>query len=190
MRSDRINRQVAGSLALDGRQGLAGMAGLRPIPTALADEKAWDRARRPKRCKLANNPRLRRAIAGKLRLNWSPEQIAGWLKRTHAEDGSSTCHTRQSIAAYSFKPVGCLRRSCWAIFDRNGRSVDRSGRVSMATDGGKSRISSQSVSGRQRLKIGRSLVIGRAICCRVEEQLHRDLGRTSHALADADEGSQ
>jgi IS30 family transposase len=53
---------------------------------ALADEKAWGRARRPKRCKLANSPRLRQAVARKLRLNWSPEQIAGWLKRAHPED--------------------------------------------------------------------------------------------------------
>ncbi len=53
---------------------------------ALADEKAWVRARRPKRCKLANSPRLRQAVARKLRLNWSPEQIAGWLKRAHPED--------------------------------------------------------------------------------------------------------
>ena len=53
---------------------------------ALADEKAWQRARRPKRCKLANSPRLRRAVARKLRLNWSPEQIAGWLKRAHPEE--------------------------------------------------------------------------------------------------------
>lgn len=53
---------------------------------ALADEKAWVRARRPKRCKLANSPWLRQAVAGKLRLNWSPEQIAGWLKRAHPED--------------------------------------------------------------------------------------------------------
>src|SRR5471032_1189494 len=53
---------------------------------ALADENAWARARRPKCCKLANSPRLRRAVAGKLRLDWSPEQIAGWLKRTHPED--------------------------------------------------------------------------------------------------------
>src|SRR6476646_4245044 len=37
---------------------------------ALADEKAWIRARRPKRCKLANNPRLRQAVTRKLRLNW------------------------------------------------------------------------------------------------------------------------
>ena len=54
---------------------------------ALADENAWARTRRPKCCKLANNPRLRRTVAGKLRLDWSPEQIAGWLKRTHPEDG-------------------------------------------------------------------------------------------------------
>ena len=52
----------------------------------LADDSAWARARRPKYCKLANNRRLRQAVAGKLRLDWSPEQIAGWLKRTHPED--------------------------------------------------------------------------------------------------------
>ena len=52
----------------------------------LADEKAWVRARRPKRCKLATSLRLRQAVANKLRLNWSPEQIAGWLKRAHPGD--------------------------------------------------------------------------------------------------------
>ena len=54
---------------------------------ALADAKAFLRARRPKRCKLADSAQLRQAVARKLRLNWSPEQIAGWLKRTHPEDG-------------------------------------------------------------------------------------------------------
>src|SRR5260370_23712271 len=53
---------------------------------ARADEKAWVRARRPKHCKLANNARLRQAVASKLRLNWSPEQIAGWVNRAHPED--------------------------------------------------------------------------------------------------------
>ena len=52
---------------------------------ALADEMAWARACRPKRCKLANNPRLRQAVASKLRLNWSPEQIAGWLRGSDQE---------------------------------------------------------------------------------------------------------
>ena len=50
---------------------------------ARADTQAWARARRPKRCKLANSAWLRQVVARQLRLNWSPEQIAGWLKRTH-----------------------------------------------------------------------------------------------------------
>jgi IS30 family transposase len=59
----------------------------------LADENAWARSRRSKCCKLATNRRLRQAVAGKLRLDWSPEQIAGWLKRTHPEDeGNQVSH--------------------------------------------------------------------------------------------------
>ncbi len=50
---------------------------------APADARAWARARRAKRCKLANSPWLRRVVARQLRLNWSPEQIAGWLQRAH-----------------------------------------------------------------------------------------------------------
>ena len=53
---------------------------------ARADEQAWIRTRRPKRCKLADHPWLRQAVARQLRLNWSPEQIAGWLKRLHPGD--------------------------------------------------------------------------------------------------------
>jgi IS30 family transposase len=54
-----------------------GYAGYR---ASQADQAAWDRAVRPKRCKLADNPALARIVAGKLQLHWSPEQIAGWLK--------------------------------------------------------------------------------------------------------------
>jgi len=55
---------------------------------AHADSAAWDRALRPKRCKLAQNRPLARVVAGKLRLLWSPEQIAGWLKHTYPCDES------------------------------------------------------------------------------------------------------
>jgi len=41
---------------------------------ALADDNAWVRARRPKRCKLASSPQLRQAVARKLRLNWAPSR--------------------------------------------------------------------------------------------------------------------
>ena len=96
---------------------------------ALADEQAWVRAHRPKRCKLANSPPLRRAVARKLRLNWSPEQIAGWLRERIPRMGFITCHTKRSIAAYLFKHAACLRKSCFAIFDRGGRFVDPSRRA-------------------------------------------------------------
>lgn len=44
-----------------------------------ADERAWDRSRRPKKCLLAGNTKLRWIVASKLKLQWSPQQIAGWL---------------------------------------------------------------------------------------------------------------
>jgi IS30 family transposase len=53
---------------------------------ARADERAWSQACRPKQCKLAKSPWLRRVVSQKLRLIWSPEQIAGWLKRTYLGD--------------------------------------------------------------------------------------------------------
>ena len=51
-----------------------------------AEEKAWQRARRPKRCLLSVNERLRELVAQKLKADWSPEQISGWLKREYSED--------------------------------------------------------------------------------------------------------
>ncbi len=51
-----------------------------------ADQSAWDRAHRLKPCKLAENRALARIVAYKLKQLWSPEQIAGWLKRTYPGD--------------------------------------------------------------------------------------------------------
>ena len=51
-----------------------------------ADQAAWDRTRRPKTCKLVENRTLAHIVAGKLQLQWSPEQIAGWLKCTYPDE--------------------------------------------------------------------------------------------------------
>ena len=53
---------------------------------ALAEEQTWHRARRPQTCKLARYPGLRRLVACKLRQDWSPEQIAGWLRCEFPDD--------------------------------------------------------------------------------------------------------
>src|ERR1700688_1032703 len=44
-----------------------------------ADQRAWDLALRPKWCLLATQEQLREVVASKLLLDWSPEQISGWL---------------------------------------------------------------------------------------------------------------
>src|SRR4029077_34854 len=53
---------------------------------SLADQAAWDQARRRKSCKLVRDRALARIVAQKLKMLWSPEQIAGWLKSTYPED--------------------------------------------------------------------------------------------------------
>jgi hypothetical protein len=53
------------------------------LSAARSDQAAWNRALRPKLCKLACRPVLSRTVSIKLRQQWSPEQTAGWLKRTY-----------------------------------------------------------------------------------------------------------
>ena len=60
--------------------------GRRRYRASKADQCAWDRAHRAKTCKLAQNRALARIVASKLQLEWSPRQIAGWLKRAFADD--------------------------------------------------------------------------------------------------------
>jgi len=65
---------------------IARNGGARSYRAARADRQAWERALRPKRCRLACHGRLRWRVAQKLALQWSPEQIAGWLRRQYPGD--------------------------------------------------------------------------------------------------------
>jgi IS30 family transposase len=67
--------------------------GSSPYRAGEADARAWERALRPKPCRLAAHPELRWRVAQKLVLDWSPEQISGWLKREYsAEEGMRVSH--------------------------------------------------------------------------------------------------
>src|SRR3984893_12056392 len=92
---------------------------------ALADDHSWARARRPKCCKLANSPQLRQAVAGKLRLDWSPEQIAGWLKRTHPEDESNQVSHETIYRSLFVQARGVLKKELLSHL-RSKRSMRRS----------------------------------------------------------------
>ena len=97
-----------------------------------ADETAWERACRPKRCKLATNPQMREAVVRKLRGNWSPEQIAGWLKSAHPGDEANQVSHETIYRSLFVQARGVLKkelvqhlRSKRTI--RRSRSVDANG---------------------------------------------------------------
>ena len=100
---------------------------------ALADEKAWVRTRRPKRCKLAINPWLRQAVASKLRLNWAPEQIAGWLKRAHPDGGFYRVSHETIYRSLFVQARGVLKKE---LLDhlRSKRTIRRSKRAGLNGD--------------------------------------------------------
>jgi len=60
--------------------------GRREYRASTADVAAWDRSRRPKLCRLATCNKLQQVVAEKLSLDWSPEQISGWLIAQYPTD--------------------------------------------------------------------------------------------------------
>jgi Helix-turn-helix domain len=101
---------------------------------ALADDKAWTRTRRPKRCKLATNAWLRQAVASKLRLNWAPEQIAGWLKRAHPEDGCYQVSHETIYRSLFVQARGVLKKELLCHL-RSKRTIRRSKQAGLISDG-------------------------------------------------------
>jgi IS30 family transposase len=75
-----------------------------------ADQSAWDRGRRPKTGKLAQNRALARIVAGKLQRQWSPEQIAGWLKRTYPDDTSRQVSHETIYRSLFIQARGALKK--------------------------------------------------------------------------------
>jgi IS30 family transposase len=75
-----------------------------------ADRSAWERARRPQTCKLARCPELAREVAEKLEADWSPEQIAGHLKRAYPEAEDRQISHETIYLTLFIQARGALRR--------------------------------------------------------------------------------
>ena len=75
-----------------------------------ADAAAWDRALRPKQCKLAENRVLARVVTEKLRMLWSPQQIAGWLKHTYPDAESLHVSHETIYRSLFIQARGALKR--------------------------------------------------------------------------------
>jgi IS30 family transposase len=79
-----------------------------------AEQFAWDRARRPKVCRLARSPRLRQCVAEKLQLQWSPQQIAAWLVRRYPSDHSMRVSHETIYRTLFVQARGALKRELTA----------------------------------------------------------------------------
>jgi IS30 family transposase len=99
-----------------------------------SDQAAWDRALRPKPCKLVCSPPLARAVSAKLRRKWSPEQIAGWLRRSFPEEPHRQVSHETIYRSLYIQARGVLKKE---LLDhlRARRAIRRSRHASLKRNG-------------------------------------------------------
>ncbi len=100
-----------------------------------ADHRAWKSAQRPKACLLARHRKLRRIVASKLILDWSPEQISGWLKRRYPSNESMRVSHETIYRSLFIQARGVLKKELIQHL-RSKRLIRRS---RQARTGGQSR---------------------------------------------------
>ena len=98
-----------------------------------ADWRAWRRARRPKACLLSVQPELQGLVAGKLKLDWSPQQISGWLKEQYPADESMRVSPETIYRTLFVQARGALKKELLGHL-RGKRRIRRS-RVARKKDG-------------------------------------------------------
>ncbi len=98
-----------------------------------ADKEAWERAHRPKTCKLVTHPALCRLVEKKLKLIWSPVQIAGWLKRTYPDEEQLHVSHETIYRSLYIQARGALKKELLQYLRRT-RSIRRSRHHTQKTD--------------------------------------------------------
>ena len=107
--------------------------GRRSYRAGQADEATWDRAHRPKTCRLVQNRALARMVAEKLQLEWSPEQIAGWLKRRFPDDENYRVSHETIYRSLFIQARGALKKELLKHLRRT-RGIRRSRHHTQKTD--------------------------------------------------------
>lgn len=98
-----------------------------------ADVRAWRAARRPKASRLERHPSLHRLVVAKLRANWSPAQIAGWLVVTYPNDPSWHVSHETIYRSLFLQARGAMRRELTAHL-RTRRPMRRSKHATTASE--------------------------------------------------------
>ena len=97
---------------------------------AAADSRAWKTSLRPKFCKLALHKPLRQAVVAKLQLEWSPQQIAGWLKRRYPHDEALQVSHETIYRSLYVQARGALKKELMQHL-RTRRAIRRSRHATM-----------------------------------------------------------
>src|SRR5215475_6299612 len=154
-----------------------------------ADKRAWRRALRPKPCRLARHAELRWRVAQKLVLQWSPEQISGWLKRQFpAAPGMQVSH--ETIYRSLFiQTRGVLKKALMAQLRTTRQMRQAKGGTTKSGLGQIVDAASFPVAGRGR-RSRRARPLGRRPSLRSKQHPHRDAGRAPYALCDASQSPE
>ena len=89
-----------------------------------AEERAREQARRPQRCALARNPEMAQLVSEKLALQWSPQQISGWLRREHPDTACMQVSHETIYRSLFIQARGVLKKELMAHL-RTRRSMRR-----------------------------------------------------------------
>ena len=108
--------------------------GRRRYRATRADQAAWQRSRRPKPCKLAANRGLSHRVARKLQQQWSPEQIAGWLKRIYPDDENARVSHETIYRTLFVQARGALKKELLQHL-RSKRTMRRSRHKTLKGEG-------------------------------------------------------
>ena len=143
---EEISRGVASALSLRAIAAQLGRSastisreinrngGLKQYRASQADKAAWYRGHRPKPCKLAQHPVLKQIVASKLKMNWSPKQIGGWLKRHYPDDENKHVSHETIYRSLFIQARGVLKKELQRYL-RTQRAIRRSKRHSMKNEG-------------------------------------------------------
>jgi len=143
---EEISREIAAQSSMRTIAGLLGRSpstisreikrngGYEHYRAVQAEQYAWKRAKRPKRCKLVNNKQLSQIVAKKLRRQWSPQQIAGWLKTAYPDDEGYQVSHETIYRTLFIQARGALKKELQQCL-RSKRVMRRSKHASLKNKG-------------------------------------------------------
>ena len=166
---------------------IARNGGQRRYRAAGADERAWRLGRRPKPTRLASDPVLRGVVEDRLGLQWSPQQIAGWLRETYpTQVGMQVSHETIYMSLF-VQGRGALRKELTKEL-RRGHATRRPRHYSSYNGQGRIRDARAHLAASRRgRRPGRARALGGRPVVGHRDQLHRHLGGAFVPLRDAGE---